>query len=149
MGFFDGVKGGQTVNPELAECQKKMNDLVKEKAELVSILGNLYLKNNTVESSVGTPYEEVMKSIAGNADAYKLAEKRFLFIQGRRKCEYCGNVLPADSGFCNKCGQKLEPLFEQANAAAPAQSAEKVCPTCGAKIAPGGLFCGVCGTKLS
>ena len=146
MGFFDNAKGGQAVNPELAECQKKMNDLVKEKAELVSILGNLYLKNNTVESSVGTPYEEVMKSIDGNANAYKLAEKRYLFIQGRRKCEHCGNVLPADSGFCNKCGEKLEPLFEQANTA-PAQ-AEKVCPTCGAKLAPGAAFCGVCGTKI-
>ena len=31
-------------------------------------------------------------------------------IQGLRQCEKCGNVLPVDSGFCNKCGDKLPPI---------------------------------------
>ncbi len=149
MGFLDNVKNtlissdsGNVVSPEVAECQKKLNDLRKEKEELVMRLGDAFYNNNTVESATGTPYENFMRSLKVNSEEFALAEKRLLFVQGKRKCEHCGNMLPADSGFCNKCGRKLDPLFPGDVAGA------RICANCGSKLSEGVAFCGVCGTKV-
>ena len=38
---------------------------------------------------------------------------RKMKLQGMRICEGCGNVLPYESVFCNRCGIKLEPVAEE------------------------------------
>lgn len=50
-------------------------------------------------------------------------------------CSNCGNILPPESLFCNKCGQKvINDIF---------------CKKCGNKLPPDSLFCNKCGTKVS
>lgn len=52
-------------------------------------------------------------------------------------CSNCGTANPADSKFCNNCGNKL------AAAGGPV-----VCPNCGTHNAVDAKFCNNCGTKL-
>ena len=47
-------------------------------------------------------------------------------------CPKCGAQLPADSKFCNQCGEKLG----------------NACPNCGAEVVQGSMFCSNCGQKL-
>ena len=65
-----------------------------------------------------------------------------LAVQGKRKCEKCGNVLVLESVFCNKCGEKLEPLF------AEEMAKQNICPQCGATHSEEAAFCTSCGYKL-
>ncbi|MBP5331513.1 MAG: SPFH domain-containing protein [Lachnospiraceae bacterium] len=53
---------------------------------------------------------------------------------GGVKCSACGNINPAGSKFCFKCGEKI--------VSAP------VCPECGRELVPGAVFCPFCGKKL-
>lgn len=68
-------------------------------------------------------------------------EKRKLASKGLRKCSVCGQVIPLDSAFCNKCGEKLPPLNEDADLSS-------CCPACGEKLEPGAAFCVRCGAKV-
>lgn len=49
-------------------------------------------------------------------------------------CPDCGNMLPANSKFCNECGCKIQ--------------TSPVCPDCGTVLQPGSKFCNECGTKI-
>lgn len=49
------------------------------------------------------------------------------------KCPGCKHDNPEDAKFCNRCGQRLEPL----------------CPKCGKINPPGSKFCNACGLPLS
>jgi membrane protease subunit (stomatin/prohibitin family) len=51
------------------------------------------------------------------------------------KCQNCGYQAPANSKFCNNCGQKLV--------------VENKCPNCGETVVPGSKFCNNCGQKLA
>ncbi|MBI3783065.1 MAG: AAA family ATPase [Deltaproteobacteria bacterium] len=56
--------------------------------------------------------------------------ERFSFPPMR--CSHCQTENPADSRFCEACGQPIEP----------------VCPSCGASNRPGARFCRQCGTGI-
>src|SRR5215469_5635840 len=49
------------------------------------------------------------------------------------RCSKCRSENPADSAFCEQCGQKLELL----------------CPACQAPVSAGARFCRKCGNSLS
>jgi len=51
------------------------------------------------------------------------------------KCQNCGYQAPANSKFCNNCGQKLV--------------VENKCLNCGETVVPGSKFCNNCGHKLA
>jgi len=60
-------------------------------------------------------------------------------------CPKCRHGYPANTERCPRDGSKPIPYAEflrQAQAPAP------TCPTCGVQLAPGGLFCGSCGTEV-
>lgn len=144
MGLFNArtqTQGAQ-VPPEVAECDKHLEDLNKRREKIFYEIGAYYVANNTVETATGTEFEGYMKEIKAIADETVVMEKRKLAVQGLRKCEKCGNILVLDSAFCNKCGEKLEPLF------VPTEQNPHICTKCGSEYEEGALFCVSCGSKL-
>ena len=141
MGLFDKKQTG-AMPPEVAECEKKIAELEARRTEMVMQIGMTFLANNPLEKLAGSPYEASAKAIADIDKEREFQEKRKLAVQGLRKCEKCGNILVRESAFCNKCGEKLEPLFAEET------KNQNICPVCGAPYADGAAFCTSCGNKL-
>ncbi|MBD5459888.1 MAG: zinc ribbon domain-containing protein [Lachnospiraceae bacterium] len=146
MAFFDKKEAVPSVSTEVAECDRLIAELDQRRAGFVMQVGHMFLSANPVESLAGSPYEECAKAVAAIDRDRLFQEKRKLAIQGLRKCEKCGNILVLDSAFCNKCGEKLEPLFQQQTP--PVNPQPRKCPQCGAPYEEGAMFCTTCGTKL-
>lgn len=144
MGLFDRKQPVpvNTVMPEVAEYDRQLVLLAQEKQQMIFRIGQAYVEDNTSESAAGTVYEEYMKEIEKMTKEAALLERRKLAAQGLLKCEKCGNVLASDSVFCNKCGEKLEPLF------ADTEKNPRICAKCGTPYAEGAIFCIGCGNKL-
>jgi len=144
MGLFDSKQNvAPTQVPEVAEFDRQLAALEQRKRSIICNIGDLYVEQNTSKTAAGTAFEEFMKEIEKIAEEVIVLEKRKLAVQGLRKCDKCGNVLVLDSAFCNKCGDKLEPLF-MASAQNP-----NICTKCGASHEEGAAFCTSCGNKLS
>lgn len=143
MGVFDSKKNQTTANTEVAECDKQIAALESRRTEVYLNIGRTYAENTTVEDAKGTLFADNLAELQKIAQETEFYQKRKLAVQGLRKCEKCGNILVLDSAFCNKCGEKLEELFQ-------ADIAEKkVCSKCGAPCEEGAAFCISCGNKLS
>lgn len=140
MGMFD--RKTQQENPEVAECDRQLASLASKQQEIYLNIGRVYAEKNTVEDAKGTPYGEYMEELVRVAQDTEFYGKRRLAVQGLRKCEKCGNILVLDSAFCNKCGEKLVPLFQGG------VSGQKVCSKCGTPYQEGTVFCTSCGNKL-
>lgn len=130
------------VSPEEAECDKKLAELARNREETVRMIGLMFLESSTPESVANTPYKELVDKVAVIDKETVFQEKRKLAVKGLRKCEKCGNILVLDSSFCNKCGEKLEPLFVEEI------KSQNICPQCGATYAQDAVFCISCGCKL-
>lgn len=144
MGLFDSKQTSAPAQiPEVAECDRQLAMLEQKKKDIIYKIGQMYADNNDSKTAAGTVYEEFMKEIEKMAEEVIVLEKRKLAVQGLRKCEKCGNVLVLDSAFCNKCGEKLEPLF------AATEQNPNICAKCGASYEEGAAFCTSCGNKLS
>lgn len=141
MALFE-KKDMVTVSPEVAACEQKLAELERNRAEKVMQIGQLFLDQNSAEDLAGTVYEEPCKALVVILKEKEFQEKRMLAVQGKRRCETCGNILVLDSAFCNKCGEKLEPLF------AEEMKSQNVCPKCGNTYTEGAAFCTSCGQKL-
>ena len=141
MGLFDRKETAVTP-PEVAECEQKLAELGTQRAESVMQIGQMFLENNSLEKLEGSVYEELVKTVASIDKEIAFQEKRKLAVQGLRRCEKCGNILVRESAFCNKCGEKLEPLFAEEN------GNQKVCPVCGTAYEENAAFCASCGNKL-
>ncbi len=139
MALFE-KKQAQTVSPEVAEYDKQIAQLAQRRVQLVLQVGQMFLDAN--KDLAGSPYEENAKAIMTIDKETEFLEKRKLAVQGLRKCEKCGNILVLDSSFCNKCGEKLEPLF------AEEMKKQNICPKCGSSYEEGAMFCTTCGNKL-
>ena len=148
MGLFDGknsVNGVKnTVPPEVAECDAKLNALAQQKRNLIYHMGELFVGLNNATTVAGTEYESTWKELEKNALETDSTSKRRLAVQGLRKCDKCGFILALDSVFCNKCGEKQSELTFGTQ-----EGAKAVCPDCGATYAEGAAFCTNCGKKLS
>lgn len=143
MTLFEKRKNeSNTINPEIAAFEKNLAELAKKKQELIFQIGLQYVEKNTVETVAGTEFEPMLQQIDQMEKEKIVLNKRILAVQGLRKCESCENVLPLDSAFCNKCGEKLKPLFETE------EVSKNICSKCGATLADGAAFCTACGTKV-
>ncbi len=138
--MFD--KRNQMENPEVAECERQIAALNQQKLETYQQIGRAFAESNTPETVQGTPYEAMLGELLRIGRETDFYEKRKLAVQGLRRCEKCGNILVLDSGFCNKCGEKLEPLF------LPGEDGRKVCGRCGTPCEAGAVFCTGCGNRL-
>lgn len=136
------VPAAPAVPPQVAECDRMLAELGQRRAGLVMQLGQTFLANNTLEDLAGSPYEELIKGIQAADREMDFQEKRRLAAMGQRRCEKCGNILVLDSAFCNKCGEKLGPLF------AEEVLNQRVCSQCGSPYDEGAAFCTSCGAKL-
>lgn len=147
MALFE-TKNANSVKPEIAECDRQLAALAQRKGEIIRQIGQMFVENNNSQTAAGTIYEAPIKEIERIAEDAIVVEKRKLAVQGLRKCEKCGNILVLDSAFCNKCGDKLEPLFANAAPVQPQMQPQNVCPKCGATHSAGAAFCTTCGNKL-
>ncbi len=145
MALF-GQKGPQ-LPPGVAECEKSIEDANAKKRELIFQIGAQYSIKYTPETSE-KDFEPYLTEIHKLDEKISNLEVKKLAIQGLRKCEKCGNILPVDSAFCNKCGDKLDPIDSVIADEEDTQSNGTVCPKCGAAIEEGALFCTVCGQKI-
>lgn len=143
MGVFDLKKNQTTANSEVAECDKQIAALERRRTEVYLNIGRTYADNTTVENAKDTPFADDIAELQKIAQETEFYEKRKLAVQGLRKCEKCGNILVLDSVFCNKCGEKLEELFQTDIVE------KKVCSKCGAPYEEDAAFCISCGNMLS
>ena len=119
MDFFDKLgdkiaSAGREVTDmakDVTDSTKLAYDIRKKKqdvAELYRALGEKYYNENKDSDD-----EDIVK-IREMLDEITDMEKKNAEIRGGRRCPKCGAVIPIDSGFCNKCGAKLnESIFEE------------------------------------
>jgi len=77
-------------------------------------------------------YMQQMAEIRSALDALSLQKQ---LILGNETCPECGNRLPPDSVYCNKCGIKLPDLpydnYDKCRCGAYVEKDKDVCPICG------------------
>ena len=65
------------------------------------------------------------------------------------KCSNCGNQVPDDAVFCDRCGEKISFDGDNLNVTDNHNSISLFCEKCGAEIEEGMEFCGECGTAVT
>lgn len=144
MGLFNGdakMKAKDT-NPAVSECARRLNELEQERKKLLLAIGSKYFEEHKEDLAKGTAYAGDVEDIIAIDEERVIVEMRKLALQGLRKCTACGNMLPLDSMFCNKCGEKQQLLNVTET------MSKNVCPNCGAEREEDNVFCTVCGYKL-
>jgi len=84
-----------------------------QKKNMVYQLGEAFYKANKDCGDVEETYKSMVDDIKKLEFNRKVWINRKMKLQGMRICEGCGNVLPYESVFCNRCGIKLEPVAEE------------------------------------
>ncbi len=135
---------------EKDDLLKKCNEASEETSKAIMSLGRAFFE--ATKDNPMPEYSEQIATILACMDKEKLLMQYKLSLSGKMLCESCGQTIPADSLFCNKCGAKitppdfssLEPKQDQQEV--PAE--QKVCPKCGATIVSDAAFCEKCGASL-
>lgn len=84
-----------------------------QKKNLIFQLGEAYYKANMNNEDVESAYKVTIDNINKLEYNRKVWINRKMKLQGMRFCDGCGNALPYESCFCNRCGVKLEPVAEE------------------------------------
>lgn len=84
-----------------------------QKKNMIYQLGESYYKANKENDDVDATYKNIIANINNLEYNRKVWINRKMKLQGMRICEGCGNVLPYESCFCNRCGIKLEAVAEE------------------------------------
>lgn len=117
-----------------SEVEEKINRLFLE-------LGKTYYESHADDHQ--TELEEQLTAIRSAYGEIAQYRQQADEVAARRRCPFCGTMLPEGSMFCNICGTKL--------AEAPVSAAEpeqRLCPKCGAALNPDDIFCASCGADL-
>lgn len=84
-----------------------------QKKNMIYQLGEAFYNANKENADVDEAYKVTIENINRMDFNRKVWINRKMKLQGMRICESCGNVLPYESVFCNRCGVKLDPVAEE------------------------------------
>jgi ribosomal protein L40E len=153
MALFDDIKkkvsdttqSAVKATKELAETTRLNSQISDEQRKiggLYSQLGKLYFEKYGIEAE--SPFGEICAAIVASSAQIEKLQMDIQFVKGVKRCQSCGADIPLASGFCGKCGSKVEtPVTQPDVVAADIQH----CVHCGAEIENEALFCGSCGKK--
>ncbi len=122
MDFFDKlgdrlIEVGREVSDrakDVSDSTRMQYEIRKKKQELddaYKTLGKRYYEEN--KDSAEDEITLIRETLAEIEDM----EVQVAGLKGGRRCPKCGAVVPMDSGYCNKCGAKLEEsIFEDEDA---------------------------------
>lgn len=124
----------QTKNfTESSRLNGQVSSLDRERREFLALLGQAYLDRDP--SGAGQNHPEIVGQINNTVKKIQEAEAQIKSIKGTDKCGKCGNDIPMESTFCNKCGT---PKAQAAPGQVP-------CGNCGNAMNAGSPFCNKCG----
>lgn len=150
--YFNGANttGDPTDRTRKDNLLKQVNEAKEETSKAIMTLGQAFFE--ATKDAPLPEYSEQIASIKACIDKEKLLTQYKLSFEGKMLCEACGQTIPADSVFCNKCGEKITPpdfsSLEPPKTQEPAPVAQNVCPNCGAALVGDAAFCEKCGTNL-
>ena len=102
-----------TASAEVKSIEMSLKQVEDSKKRAIYQLGELFYESNKDNESVDDLYKEKVDTIKKLEYNSKVWNNRKLKTQGLRMCENCGNTLPYDRSFCNKCGYKLQAVSEE------------------------------------
>ncbi len=98
---------------ELKSIELSLKQTEDMKKQMIYELGESFYDVNKENESIDEVFKEKVDTIKKLEYNCKVWNNRKLKTQGLRMCENCGNSLPYDSSFCNKCGYKLKAVSEE------------------------------------
>ena len=103
----------ENASAEVKTIEVSLKQTEDMKKEMIYELGEIFFEANKDNESVDEIYKDKVDTIRKLEYNCKVWNNRKLKTQGMRMCENCGNTLPYDSSFCNKCGYKLKAVSEE------------------------------------
>lgn len=98
---------------EIKSIEASLKQVEDQKREMIYQLGEVFYDSNRDAEAVDELYKDKVDTIKKLEYNCKVWNNRKLKTQGMRQCENCGNILPYESSFCNKCGYKLKAVSEE------------------------------------
>lgn len=98
---------------ELKTIEMNLKAVEEQKKQVIYQLGEIFYNANKDVEGLDEAYRKKIDTVCKLDYNYKVWQNRRMKMQGMRTCIGCGNVLPYDSFFCNKCGAKLEAVAEE------------------------------------
>ncbi len=109
-----GWKAQSDINSaEAKKIEASIMQVDTQKKNMIYQLGESYYKANKENDDADATYKNLITNINNLEYNRKVWINRKMKLQGMRICEGCGNVLPYESCFCNRCGIKLEAVAEE------------------------------------
>ena len=129
------VSEGMRLSSAIKAEEEKQNNLYRE-------VGKYYFENCAVnaEGQLKVLCDQIVASMELTSQ-YKQQQN---VLKGMISCPNCGAQIPANSGFCNACGSKIEKQVPPA----PQPGAGKICPKCQKTVEADALFCTFCGNQF-
>ena len=98
---------------EIKSIEASIKQVEEQMKQTIYQLGELFYEANKDVDILDEAYKDKLDTIKKLEYNCKVWNNRKLKTQGMRQCENCGNVLPYESSFCNKCGYKLKAVSEE------------------------------------
>ncbi len=129
------VSEGMRLSSAIKAEEEKQNNLYRE-------VGKYYFENcaANAEGQLKVLCDQIVASMELTSQ-YKQQQN---VLKGMVSCPNCGAQIPANSGFCNACGSKIEKQVSPA----PQPGAGKICPKCQKTVEADALFCTFCGNQF-
>lgn len=98
---------------EIKSIDNSLKNVLERRDDMIYKLGELYYRQFKDAEIADEDFKNKVDTINKLDYNCKVWENRKLKTQGLRKCDSCGNILPYESFFCNKCGVKLDAVAEE------------------------------------
>ncbi len=146
---------------EKSKIKGEIGQLEKDISALYLNIGKSYFEShqNETEGEYAESISEIKKKSA-RAEQFK---QLLAALDTKQICTKCGAEVSKEQKFCDKCGEKIEPIpvpiIEGYNDAPEPEVVQPVveeaapvkrhCTNCGAELEAGAAFCEQCGFKVS